>query len=209
METSGIVFILSAPSGTGKTTTCRLLKQKLPGLKFSVSYTTREARNGETEGVDYHFIPQKDFEKKIERGEFLEWAKIHKQCYGTAFDTVDRHRKNGDDILIELDVQGAKSLRDMQYKAVFIFMLPPSLEELEARLNKRNTESENIIRERMEVGKNEIKQLALYDYILTNMDLQETTENLTSIIRAERCRKELYQPTSPDLSNLLDNKVNT
>lgn len=209
METRGIVFILSAPSGTGKTTTCRLLKQKLPGLKFSVSHTTREARNGETEGVDYHFIPQKDFEKKIERGEFLEWAKIHKQCYGTAFDTVDRHRKNGDDILIELDVQGAQSLRNINYKAVFIFMLPPSLKDLEVRLNQRDTETENTIRERMEVGKNEIKQLTLYDYILTNFDVEETVENLLAIIRAERCRIELYQPPSPDLSNLLDNRVNT
>lgn len=209
METTGIVFILSAPSGTGKTTTCRLLKQRLPGLKFCVSHTTREARNGETEGVDYYFIPQKDFEKKIERGKFLEWAKIHKKYYGTAFDTVDRHRKNGEDVLIEIDVQGAQSLRNINYKAVFIFMLPPSLEELETRLNKRDTESENTIRERIEVGKNEIKQLTLYDYILTNFDVEETAENLLSIIRAERCRKKMYQPTSSDLSSLLDNRVNT
>ena len=209
MQSNGIVFILSAPSGTGKTTIRRMLKQKIPDLKFSVSHTTREARNEETEGVDYYFIPQKDFEKKIERGEFLEWAKIHKQCYGTAFDTVDRHRKNGDDILIELDVQGAQSLRNTNYKAVFIFMLPPSLKDLEVRLNQRDTETENTIRERMEVGKNEIKQLTLYDYILTNFDVEETVENLLAIIRAERCRIELYQPSSPDLSNLLDNRVNT
>jgi len=209
MESNGIVFILSAPSGTGKTTICRLLKQRLPELKFSVSHTTREARNGETEGIDYHFISQKDFEKKIQRGEFLEWAKIHKQYYGTAFDTVNRHRKNGNDILIEVDVQGAQSLRSINYKAVFIFMLPPSLKELEARLSQRHTETENIIRERMEVGKNEIKQLTLYDYILTNFDLEETTENFLSIFRAERCRVELYQPPSSDLDNLLDNRVNT
>ena len=209
MESNGIVFILSAPSGTGKTTICRLLKQRLPELKFSVSHTTRKARNGETEGIDYHFISQTDFEKKIQRGEFLEWAKIHKQYYGTTFDTVDRHRKNGDDILIELDVQGAQSLRNINYKAVFIFMLPPSLKDLEVRLNQRDTETENTIRERMEVGKNEIKQLTLYDYILTNFDVEETVENLLAIIRAERCRIELYQPSSPDLSNLLDNRVNT
>ena len=209
MESSGIVFILSAPSGTGKTTACRLLKQRLPELKFSVSHTTREARNGETEGIDYHFISQEDFEEKIEHGEFLEWAKIHKQYYGTAFDTVDRYRENGEDILLELDVQGAQSLRNIDYKAVFIFMLPPSLKELEARLNKRHTESENKIKERLEVGKSEIKQLALYDYILTNFDVEETAEKLVSIIQAERCRKELYQPSSPDLSSLLDNKVKT
>ena len=209
MESNGIVFVLSAPSGTGKTTACRLLKQKLPELKFSVSHTTREIRNGETEGIDYHFIPQSDFEKKITRGEFLEWAKIHRQYYGTAFATINHHRQNGKDVLIELDVQGAKSLRDMRYEAVFIFMLPPSLKELEARLNKRATDSEDTIRERMEVGKKEIKQLALYDYILTNFDVKVTIESLLSIIRAERCRKKLYQPPSPDLSNLLDNKANT
>ena len=183
--------------------------RRLPELKFSVSHTTRKARNGETEGVDYYFIQQKDFEEKIERSEFLEWAKIHKQYYGTAFDTVDRYRKNGEDILLELDVQGAQSLRNIDYKAVFIFMLPPSLKELEARLNKRHTESENKIKERLEVGKNEIKKLALYDYILTNFDVEETAEKLVSIIQAERCRKELYQPSSPDLNSLLDNKVKT
>ena len=209
MELNGIVFILSAPSGTGKTTVCKMLKQELPELKFSVSHTTREARDGETEGVDYYFISQTDFEKKIGRGEFLEWAKVHKHCYGTALATINHHRQKGEDVLIELDVQGAKTLRDMCYKAVFIFMLPPSLEELEARLKKRNTESKNTFKERIEVGKTEIKQLALYDYILTNSDLGETTENLISIIKAERCRKELYQPPSPDLGNLLCNKVNT
>ena len=209
MKSNGIVFVLSAPSGTGKTSACRLLKQKLPELKFSVSHTTREARNGETEGVDYYFIPQKDFEKKIKRGEFLEWAKVSKHYYGTAFESVDRHRRNGEDLLIELDVQGAQSLRGINYKAVFIFMMPPSLRELEARLNKRGTESEGTIRARMEVSKKEVQQLTLYDYILTNFEAEETAENLLSIIRAERCRKELYQPTSPDLGNLLDNRVNT
>ena len=209
METSGIVFILSAPSGTGKTTICRLLKQRLPELKFSVSHTTREARNEETEGVDYYFIPQKDFEKKIKRGEFLEWAKVSKHYYGTAFESVDRHRRNGEDLLIELDVQGAQSLRGINYKAVFIFMMPPSLRELEARLNKRGTESENTIRARMEVSKKEVQQLTLYDYILTNLDTEETTENLLSIIRAEHFRKELYEPSSPDLNSLINNKVNT
>ena len=207
MKSKGIIFILSAPSGTGKTTTCKILKQKLPELKFSVSHTTREARSGESEGEDYFYIPQKDFEDKIKRDEFLEWAKVHKQYYGTAFETIDRHRQNGEDILIELDVQGAKSLRDINYDAVFIFILPPSLKELEERLTKRGTEPPEIIRDRMEVGKNEIKQYELYDYILTNVNVEETAENLFSIIRAERCRKEIYEP-SPDLSSLLNSKVN-
>ncbi|HJN99732.1 MAG TPA: guanylate kinase [Nitrospinaceae bacterium] len=208
MNSKGVVFILSAASGTGKTTTCKLLKQKLPELKFSVSHTTREARCGESEGVDYYFIPQKDFEEKIKRNEFLEWANVHNQYYGTAFETVERHRQNGEDLLIELDVQGAHSLRNINYKAVFIFIMPPSLKELEARLNKRNTEPPEIINDRLEVGKYEIKQFDIYDYILTNDKVEETAENLSSIIRAERCRKEMYQP-SPDLNALLNSKVNT
>lgn len=205
MKSKGITFILSAPSGTGKTTTCKLLKQKLQELKFSVSHTTRETREGEVEGVDYYFISQEDFEEKIKRDDFIEWAKVHKYYYGTTFETIDRHRQNGKDVFIELDVQGAQSLRNINYKAIFIFILPPSLKELETRLTKRGTEPTEKIKERMDTGKNEIKQYRLYDYILTNFDVEETAENLLSIIRAERCRKERYQPSS-DLSSLLGSK---
>jgi len=170
MQSNGIKFILSAPSGTGKTTICKLLTQKLPDLKFSISHTTREPRNGEVEGTDYHFTSKKEFEEKIERGEFLEWAKVFKNYYGTAFESVDRHHLNGDDVLIELDVQGAQSLRDTHYKAVFIFIMPPSLEALESRLNNRGTESASIIQERLKISEKEMQLSPLYDYILTNVD---------------------------------------
>ena len=196
MQSNGIIFILSAPSGTGKTTICKLLKQKLPDLKFSISHTTREPRDGEADGTDYHFISQKEFEEKITRGEFLEWAKVHEKCYGTTFESADRHRRNGEDVLIELDVQGAQSLRDINYKAVFIFMMPPSLEELKTRLNKRGTESASKIQDRLETSKKEMQQSPLYDYILTNIDTEETTNNLISIITAEHSRKERYKPSS-------------
>ena len=209
MQSNGIIFILSAPSGTGKTTICKLLKQKLPDLKFSISYTTRKPRDGEADGTDYHFISQKEFEEKITRGEFLEWAKVHKKCYGTTFESADRHRQNGEDVLIELDVQGAQSLRDINYKAVFIFMMPPSLEELKTRLNKRGTESASKIQDRLETSKKEMRQSLLYDYILTNIDTEETTNNLISIITAEHSRKEWYKPSSPDLKNLMNHKVNS
>ncbi|SVE08507.1 uncharacterized protein METZ01_LOCUS461361, partial [marine metagenome] len=165
MQSNGIIFILSAPSGAGKTTVCKLLKQKLPNLKFSISHTSREPRAGEVEGTDYHFITQKEFEKKIKDGEFLEWAKVFKNYYGTASESVDQHLIKGEDVLIELDVQGAQSLRNINYKAVFIFMMPPSLKELEARLNKRDTEPADKIQDRMKVSKKEIQQSMLYDYI--------------------------------------------
>jgi guanylate kinase len=205
MQSNGIIFILSAPSGAGKTTVCKVLKQKLPNLKFSISHTSREPREGEVEGTDYHFVTQKGFEKKIKRGEFLEWAKVFKNYYGTASDSVDRHLIKGEDVLIELDVQGAQSLRDINYKAVFIFMMPPSLKELEARLKKRGTEPADKIQDRLEVSKKEIQQSILYDYILTNIEKEETTKNLQSIITAEHLRKERHQPSSADIKTLIDN----
>jgi len=209
MQSNGIIFILSAPSGTGKTTICKLLIQKLPDLKFSISHTTREPRNGEVEGTDYHFTSEKEFEEKIERGEFLEWAKVFKNYYGTAFESVDRHHLNGDDVLIELDVQGAQSLRAIHYKAVFIFMMPPSLEVLETRLKNRGTESASIIQERLKISEKEIQLSPLYDYILTNVDAEQTTDHLLAIITAEHLRKERYKPSSPDLDNLINNEAHT
>ena len=205
MQSNGIIFILSAPSGAGKTTVCKLLKKKLPNLKFSISHTSREPRAGEVEGTDYHFITQKEFEKKIKDGEFLEWAKVFKNYYGTASESVDQHLIKGEDVLIELDVQGAQSLRNINYKAVFIFMMPPSLKELEARLNKRGTELADKIQDRMKVSKKEIQQSMLYDYILTNIEKEETTNNLQSIITAEQLRKERHQPSSADIKTLIDN----
>ena len=209
MQSNGIIFILSAPSGTGKTTICKLLTQKLPGLKFSISHTTREPRNGEVEGTDYHFTSKNEFEKKIERGEFLEWAKVFKNYYGTAFASVDCHHLNGDDVLIELDVQGAQSLRDIHYKAVFIFIMPPSLEALEIRLKNRGTESASIIQERLKISEKEMQLSPLYDYILTNVDAAETTDHILSIITAEHFRKKHYKPSSPDLDNSINDEAHT
>ena len=204
MQPNGITFIISAPSGTGKTTVCKILKQKLPKLKFSISHTTREPRDSETDGIDYHFISEENFEDKIKHDKFIEWAKLYQYYYGTAFESIDSHKKNGDDVLIELDVQGAKSLRKLNYEAIFIFILPPSLKELEIRLRSRNTESESSISDRLKSSKNEVQQFKLYDYILTNVNIEETAENIISIIKAEHLRKELYQPTSPGLRSLID-----
>ena len=208
MQPNGITFIISAPSGTGKTTVCKTLKQKLPKLKFSISHTTREPRDNETNGIDYHFISKNNFEEKIKHDKFIEWAKVYQHYYGTAFESVDSRKKNGADVLIELDVQGARSLRKLNYKAVFIFILPPSLKELEIRLRNRNTESESVIRDRLKSSKNEVQQCKLYDYILTNINIEETSENIISVIKAEHLRKELYQPTSLDLKSLTDQMEN-
>lgn len=207
MKPEGIAFILSAPSGTGKTTLCKILRERCPDLKFSVSHTTRSPRKNETEGADYYFISEDDFKSKIERGEFLEWAKVHKNYYGTAFDTINQHKKKGQDLLLDLDVQGVHSLRQMKFDGIFIFLLPPSLDELRKRLLNRGTEPENVIQERIETGKEEIARYGLYDYVVTNIDMEETVATVASIIRAERSRASRYVPVAPDIKALLKPKA--
>ncbi len=202
----GIPFIISAPSGTGKTTICGILRKKLPGLQFSVSHTTRPKREGEQEGVDYFYISNEEFEQKIENADFLEWAKTHNNYYGTSFSTIIEHTQKGHDLLLELDVQGVESLRDSNYKGVFIFILPPSLEELKRRLDFRGTESPEKIAMRLETGKKEILSYPLYDYVLTNHIAEETADTIASIMHSEKFRAELYTPSSSDIQTLLNQK---
>ena len=203
----GFALILSAPSGTGKTTTCRVLREKLPDLKISVSHTTREIRKGEKEGLDYNFISQKEFEEKIKSKDFLEWAQVHNFYYGTSFQAAEKSLKNGHDTLLELDVQGVESLRAMDYEGIYILILPPSVEEMQARLTKRGTDSEDCIRQRVETGKKEIKEYKIYDYIITNYVVEDTVNAILSILQAEKVRATHYQPTSPDIELLLKDGV--
>jgi guanylate kinase len=206
MKAEGIVFILSAPSGTGKTTVGKRVREKLPGLKFAVSHTTRIPREGEKDGVDYYFASGETFDQMVGRGEFLEWAQVHDHRYGTSHETVRKNTDQGNNILLELDVQGAETLRKSSYPGVYIFLLPPSVEELAVRLKKRGTEDDEIIRKRMENGKKEITKYTLYDFVLTNTDVEETVDALITIIRAESYRAERYQPTSADIQALLNSK---
>jgi guanylate kinase len=203
----GFALILSAPSGTGKTTTCRILRKKLPELKISVSHTTRKIRKGEQEGLDYTFISQQEFEEKIKSKDFLEWAQVHNFYYGTSFQAADTSLENGHDTLLELDIQGVKSLRAMDYEGIYILILPPSIEEMQARLTKRGTDSEDRIRQRVETGKKEIKEYKIYDYVITNYVVEDTVNAILSILQAEKVRVTHYQPTSPDIETLLKNGV--
>jgi len=203
----GFALILSAPSGTGKTTICRVLREKLTDLKISVSHTTREIRKGEKEGLDYNFISQKEFEQKIKSKDFLEWAQVHNFYYGTSFQAAEKSLKNGHDTLLELDVQGVESLRAMDYEGIYILILPPSVEEMQTRLTKRGTDSEDCIRQRVETGKKEIKEYKIYDYIITNYVVEDTVNAILSILQAEKVRATHYQPTSPDIEALLKDGV--
>lgn len=200
----GFALILSAPSGTGKTTTCKLLKEKLPNLRFAISHTTRKIRTGETDGVDYHFISQDEFETKIKNNDFLEWAKVHDCYYGTSLQAVNTLKSEGYDTLIELDVQGVESLRKMDYQGVFILILPPSIIELEARLRKRGTDSEKSILQRLDTATKEIKQFNMYDYVITNHKVEDTADSILSILHAESVKSSKYIPASPDIESILN-----
>lgn len=200
----GIAVILSAPSGAGKTTLCHRLMEKRPDIKFTVSHTTRAPRKGEIDGESYFFISEAEFQKKRERGDFLEWAIICNNLYGTSYDSIRNFQKSGQDFILELDVQGAETLRHLKYPGIFIFILPPSLEELKARLTNRATESDEKINQRLETGLKEIKKCLTYDFILVNRDVEETVDNLISIIKAEKCRTTRFIPPSKDIQGLLN-----
>jgi guanylate kinase len=199
----GFALILSAPSGTGKTTICKLLREKLPNLRFAISHTTRLPRDGEKDGVDYTFISTKEFEDKIKSNDFLEWAKVHNSYYGTSFQSIDEPKKSGHDALLELDVQGVESLRKMKYPGIFILILPPSIAELEARLRKRGTNSEESILQRIETGKAEIKKYKMYDYAITNHVVEDTVSSILTILHAEKVKSSRYSPTSADIEALM------
>ncbi len=203
MAQDGIPIIISAPSGAGKTTICHILRQRLPDLDFSVSHTTRPPREGEIEGQDYHFISREAFLEMTDRDEFLEWAKIHDHYYGTSRTNIEKTLQKGKDLVLELDVQGVESLRKLKYQGVYIFILPPSMEELEKRLTRRNTETQDQIQKRLEVGREEISKSHLYDYLVANVNLDESVDTILAIIRAEKNRAMRYQPDCPEIRRIL------
>ncbi len=203
MSQDGIPIIISAPSGAGKTTICHALRQRLPDLDFSVSHTTRPPREGETDGQDYHFISTETFLEMTNRDEFLEWAKIHDRYYGTCRKNIEETLQKGKDLVLELDVQGVESLRTLKYQGVYIFILPPSMVELEKRLNRRGTEAGDQIQKRIEVGREEISKSHLYDYVVTNVNVDESVDTILAIIKAEKNRIMRYQPDCPEIRKIL------
>ena len=204
MSKKGLPIIISAPSGTGKTTTCKRLIERLPNLKIAPSHTTRKIREGESEGIDYYFVSQEEFEAKREKNDFLEWAQVHTEYYGTSFESIEKHRQKGFDILLELDVQGVGSLRKMDFEGIYILILPPSIEEMTKRLRKRGTETEESIERRIKTGKEEIKSYKNYDYVITNFEVEETVESILAIVHAENSSVSRYVPTSEDIKEILD-----
>jgi len=185
----GSLFIISAPSGTGKTTILRKIIATMKKAVFSVSHTTRTPRAGEQEGVDYFFIDKNAFVTMEQHGLFLEWAEVHGNLYGTSRSTVQAASEQGLDIILDIDVQGARQVKEkLKDKGVFIFITPPSLEELARRLSGRSTEAEAIIATRLANAKEEMKSIDDYDYVIVNDRVEQAVEILKSIIIAERSR---------------------
>lgn len=188
---AGLWLILSAPSGAGKTTLARMLISSSPGRTFfSVSATTRGPRGSERDGVDYHFVGAEEFQAMVEKGDFLEWAEVHGHRYGTPKGVAESALRESKLVLFDIDVQGGQSIKEQHPEAVSVFILPPSMEELEKRLRERRTDTEEVIRRRMLAARTEIERgCKSYDYLVTNQDLGRAYEDISAIIRAEGCRR--------------------
>jgi guanylate kinase len=185
---STILLILSAPSGTGKTTLARRLVAAQPGALFSVSYTTRALRGAERDGVDYHFVDEQRFEQMVRDGAFLEHAEVHGHRYGTPRAVVDEARRRGALAVFDIDVQGGEAIRAQHPEAVRVLILPPSLEELERRLRSRSTDDDATVRKRLDAARREMQRARAYEYWVVNDDLERAYGDLEAIVRAERCR---------------------
>jgi guanylate kinase len=184
----GLLFIVSAPSGTGKTTLVERVVQQVANLRMSRSYTSRRARAGERDGVDYNFISRQRFEAMAREGEFLEWADIYGNGYGTCAADTEALLSRGEDVVLVIDVQGARQVRSRGIETVGIFVLPPSAEVLEQRLRGRSKDSDQQIRQRLEVARSEVGEFEWYEYVVINDDLEMAVERLRAIVLAERAR---------------------
>ena len=183
------VFIISAPSGSGKSTLVHRLLQSVPGLTFSISYTTRPPRTSEKDGVDYNFISRNDFEARLARGEFLEYAEVFGNYYGTNRASFEQAAHEGRDLVLDIDVQGARQLKVAIPQAISVFVLPPSRAVLEQRLRARSQDSEEVIERRLKGAAEEVRNYSQYDFVLINREIDESSARLASIVRAERLRK--------------------
>jgi guanylate kinase len=183
------VFIISAPSGSGKSTLVARLMAEMAGLHFSVSYTTRAPRGQEKPGESYHYLSREEFEASIARDEFLEYAEVFGNYYGTHRSELDKAGREGADLVLDIDVQGARQLKSKIPDAVSIFILAPSREILEARLRARSEDSEQVIERRLREAAREIRNYALYDYILVNREVGAAADTLAAIVKAERIRR--------------------
>ncbi|MBS3731696.1 MAG: guanylate kinase [Desulfobacterales bacterium] len=182
----GCLFILSAPSGTGKSTLCKRILSRFPDMRYSVSYTTRPPRTGETEGADYHFISREEFERRIREGRWAEWAEVHGNYYGTSADLLEADLTAGHDILLDIDVNGARQIREKFPESVAVFIMPPSMEVLRHRLEKRSSDPPEVIAGRLKAAEEEIACSSEYTHVIINDELETAAAELIELIESYR-----------------------
>lgn len=184
----GTLIVISAPSGCGKSSILRAILPRLDSIDYSISVTSRPPRGDEVDGREYYFVDQREFENRIARNEFIEFAEVHGHYYGTPREAIVESLRKGIDVLMDIDVQGGMQVRDKVPEAILIFIAPPSIEELEKRLRSRNTDSEEVIQLRLKNAINEMSFWPRYDYVVTNETLEDAVKSVETIIRSERCR---------------------
>lgn len=202
-KSKGLLIVVSGPSGAGKDTICNKVVENLKDTKISISMTSREPRGKEIDGVDYFFISKEEFEERIKNDEFLEYAVVHNnQYYGTPKGKIEEDLSKGKNIILVIDIQGALKVKEKVKDALFIFIMPPSMEELKDRLIKRNTESKDKILERFKTAYNEINEFTKYNYVVVNDRVEKAVDKVKSIITAEKCRvdriEEIYLNTKEE-----------
>ena len=185
---AGQLFIISAASGTGKSTLIKELRKRVKDLGYSISHTSRSPRSTENDGVDYYFVDQGDFIRMTEEGAFVEWAKVYSAFYGTSFLSLDKQTSSGVDVLLDIDTQGARNIKKHFESSALIYLLPPSLDVLEKRLKERGTDEEPVIKTRMQKALKGIKNCVWYDYVIINDDLEKAVEEVQAVIVSERLR---------------------
>ena len=193
LNRKGLLLVVSGPSGAGKGTICKALLNKNDQIKLSVSATTRKPRNGEVHGVNYFFIEKEEFAKMIENGEFLEYAQIYDNFYGTPKAAIIECLEKGQDVILEIEMQGARQIKEVYPEGVFIFVLPPSLEELKSRIVGRGTETQEEIEKRFSCAFEEINQIVNYDYFIVNEDIEKSVSDVEAIICAEKNKVTRYK----------------
>jgi len=202
MQQKGQIFVITAPSGTGKTTLIRAVRDKVGRIGYSVSHTTRKPRHGELSGKHYHFVTKKEFEQMIDARRFVEWAHVYGHLYGTSYSSMESELSSGEDLLLDLDMQGAEAIKRRFTESLSIYILPPSMEVLEERLRGRATNEADDVDLRMKKATDEIRRCGEYDFIVVNDDLAQTVREIEAIILCQRARSKRRYPLMQDLFHL-------
>lgn len=201
MAQPGLLIVISGPSGTGKGTVCQALMKECPNLHYSISVTTRQPRFGEQEGINYYFVNTDTFHEMIKNNELLEWAEVYGNYYGTPLSKVNEMLTQGKNVLLEIDTQGAMKVKETFSAGLFVFLLPPSLQELSDRIHKRGTDTEEVIAKRLSCAVNEVAYAKEYDYVLVNDNVQKAVNKIKAILIAEPCRVKRSEHIIKQLQN--------